>query len=195
MDSIVKAKLIDRALASNGKKRISFDDDARKELVEQAKDLSNHRKRFFFEVVCMIEFSPELSAEELEISNELVEQITGRDFYHGGSNGLSVGDLLKPSKVTWLDPREIGNIDPCRQEYVFFSSNKWVAASYAARLAREDRGTVGCTYRVKPSGSILVDPTALRPFILLQDASVKLDNLISPTNFCSTGAEILEVIG
>ncbi len=105
-------------------------------------------------------WSPTFSDYEKGLSDRIVDEVIGSEFYHGGLLGREVGDYLLPAKITGQDPR--GNLDALsnRTDHVFVTASLHEARHYKASSA-------GAVYLVEPDGIIGADENELRLAILL----------------------------
>lgn len=102
-------------------------------------------------------------AEELAISDALVERLGDRDWFHGGLPGREAGEFLLPAEVTGNDPRSCGDEIMDRAKFVYVTPSRTVAEEYANHAN-------GKVYRVKPLGPMIVDPAEQRTFLLVARA-------------------------
>lgn len=80
-----------------------------------------------------------------------------RTYWHGGINGLSVGDRITPAADRAVLPAAYaaGDEYPCDPTRVYLTSDRRLGMGYASQWCVDGSGTL---YRVEPEGEVTEDP-------------------------------------
>ena len=111
-----------------------------------------------------------LDDQERQWCSDVIDRICRNGqpaFYHGGIDGLSIGDLLLPPDETGNDPRQWHDKCPGAKRFVYFTDCPERADFYArtirlARLWTDGPPKTGIVYRVSPIGHFEIERAEIR---------------------------------
>jgi hypothetical protein len=107
--------------------------------------------------------------------------------WHGGVPGLAPGALVLPSAVTGVEPATLGRVaelggdaETTRRDRVYVTSDRQVAAAYAALFPN------GALYEVEPVGPVEPDPDCLVPGLSARCLSARVVRVADPVVLLSS---------